>query len=413
MNRLCSTVFFAALLLDGSVALAETLTLEQLIVEARERNPELRALAADVAAAKGEATTARTWSNPELAAVPGVKHVRGEGSEFHGDLELTQTFEFPGKRTLRRAVAQKNVEARELALAGFRFQLTIQVRRAYYSILTAQQIVALKEQQLALANSFAEAAKRKVEGGFAPEFEATKAEVEVVTAQKAVREAQAQVGTARAGLNALLGRKPTGALEVAGELGDGVALPGEAMLLEEATARNPSLQVQAAEIERTGLNVRSARKSRLPDFTIGPSLEYTKDEQIYGLGVSLPLPLWDRKRGEIATATAEQQKALAEFDKLQQEILRDVASARQNLAATTEGLAYFTPALREKLKTALDAASQSYSEGRTTLLIYLETLRTYFDTQADYLETLQKLYDARAELESAVGVPLDELKEKP
>ena len=397
----------------AALVLAEQapVTLEPLIEEALKNNPEIRALSADITAARGEVTTARTWQNPELAVAPGVVHERAAGTGFHGNFEFGQTIEFPGKRALRRAVAEKNVEARELALAGFRFQLTIQVRRAFYSILAAQQVVALKEQQLALAKSFAEAATKKVEGGFAPDFEATKAQVEVVAAQRTVREAQAQVATARAALNALLGRKPSEPLAVAGELGFGVTLPDEATLLAQALARNPSLKVQATEVERTGLNLRSVRKSRLPDFTVGPNLEYRKDEQIFGLGVSLPVPLWDRKKGAIATATAEQQKALAEFDKLQQEILRDVSSAAQRLNAAKESLGYYTPALREKVKAALDAASQSYREGRTTLLIFLETQRTYFDTQADYFETLQKLYDAQAELEAALGMPLIESQE--
>jgi cobalt-zinc-cadmium efflux system outer membrane protein len=191
-------------------------------------------------------------------------------------------------------------------------------------------------------------------------------------------------------------------------------VPDEAMLLNLALRRNPSLKVQMAQVERSGLSLGLTRKSRLPDFTIGPSIDYQqKPEQIFRLGVSLPLPLWDKKQGAIATATAEQQKALAELDALRRDIGRDASSAWRLFTAAKESLAIYTPEFRARLKSALDAAAQSYAEGRTTLLIFLETQRTYFDTEADYFETLQKLYDAQAGLESAVGVPLDELKEKP
>jgi outer membrane protein TolC len=104
---------------------------------------------------------------------------------------------------------------------------------------------------------------------------------------------------------------------------------------------------------------------------------------------------------------------LAELEKLRREILRDVATTSQNLTAAKESLAFYTPALRDKLKTALDAAAQNYSEGRTPLLLYLESQRTYFDTQADYFETLQKLFEAQAGLESAIGVPLNQLSQPP
>ena len=388
------------------------LTLDAAIRLALEDNPEIRVLSACIAAARGEVTIARTWQNPEMSVSPGFKTIRDPSTTgFHGDFGLEQTFEWPGKRALRRAVAEKNVAVRQLALAGFRSQLAIQVRRAFYTLLATREVVSLREQRLTLTRAFVDAAKKKVEGGFAPEFEVTKAEVEVVTAQRSLREAQAQHDAARVALNALMGRKPTEPLAVAGALDGTIQLPDQSTLLEQALTRNPVVKVQEAGAERTGLSLQSIRKSRLPDFKVGPSLEYTRDEQIVGLGVSLPLPFWDKKKGDIATATAEQEKALAELEKLRREILRDVTTAAQNLLAARDSLAFYTPALRDKLKVALDAAAQSYSEGRMPLLLYLESQRTYFDTQADYFETLQKLFEAQAELESAVGVPLNQLSE--
>ena len=312
---------------------------------------------------------------------------------------------------MRRAVAEKNVALCQLALDGFRSQLAIQVRRAYFAVLVKREAMALREQGLNLAKAFVEAAQKKVEGGYAPEFEAIKAEVEVVRAQKSLREAQAQHDAARVTLNALMGRKPTDPLTVSGSWGDDMALPDQARLLEQALLRNPAIKVQEAEAERTGLSLQAIRKSRLPDFKVGPNVEYTRDEQTFGFGLTLPLPLWDNKKGEIATAAAAQEKALAELDKLRREISSDVTMASQNLAAAKESLVFYTPALRDKLKAALDAAAQSYAEGRTPLLLYLESQRTYFDTQADHFETQQKRFEAQAELESALGVPLNQLSQ--
>jgi outer membrane protein, heavy metal efflux system len=387
-----------------------TLTLDVAIRLALADNPGIRVLSADIASARGEVTTAKTWQNPEISVAPGFKAIRRPSDTlFHGDFGLEQTFEWPGKRALRRAVAEKNIVGRQLALDGLRSQLTIQVRRAYFTVLATREVVTLREQRLALAKSFVDVAKKKVESGFAPEFEATKAEVEVVTAQRVLRQTQAQHDAARVLLNALMGRKPNEPMTVLGTLDASVQLPAPSTLIEQALARNPVVKIQEAEAERTGLSLQSIRKSRLPDFKVGPSVEYTRDEQTVGLGVSLPLPLWDRKKGEIATATAEQEKARAELDKLKRAILRDVTTARQNLTAAVESLACYSPALREKLKAALDAAAQSYSEGKLPFLIYLESQRTYFDTQTDYFDTLQKAFDARAELESVIGVPLDQL----
>lgn len=386
-----------------------TFTLERAIGLAAAHNPEIRVLAADIASARGEVTTATTWANPEVSVGHGFKRTSDSSSsmtELHGDFGLEQTIEWPGKRDLRRAVAQKNVAMRQLALAGFRTQIAIQVRRVFFTLLASREAVLLREQRLSLAQTFVEAAKKKVEADVAPEFEAIKAEVEVVSARKALREAQAQQAAARVALNSLMGRKPTEPLMVVGALRTGVAVPTRSALLE-SLERNPSVRIQSAEVERTGLSVESIRKSQLPDFKVGPSLEFTPHEQTFSIGLSLPLPFWDKKQGEIATATAEQQKALAELVKLRREIIGEVSIASVNLTAAKDSLGFYTPELRGKLKGALDAAGQTYSEGQMPLLIYLETQRAYFDTEADYFETLQKLFEAQAELESALGAPIN------
>ena len=416
--RRCAPVLFFVLASRAFVAAHDTatapFTLDELVGEALRENPEMRALSASIDSARGEVTTAATWPNPELSLSPKVAHVKGDGSrgttEFDGQYGFTQTIEFPGKRALRRALAERNVDIRELALGGFRNQLRVQVTNVYYRLLASAALVSLKEKRLALARTFVAAARRKVDAGFAPEFEATKAEVEVVAGEKALREAQAEHLAARAVLNTLLGRKPGDALTIAGTIDAGAAAPDESVLLAEAQARNPILKVQAAEVERTRVALALARRSRLPDFTVGPSYETEPDTSFYAFGISLPLPLWDQKKGEIATAEAEERRASAELIKLQLEIARDVLTSAQQLAAAREGLSYYTPELRAKLANALDAAASTYAEGRTTLLVFLETQRTYFDTQTDYFQTLEKLYDARAALESALGGPLTEIQ---
>ncbi len=396
---------------EATQPLTNNVTLGLLTTIALRGNPELRVFEAEIAAARGEVITARTWDNPELSVARRITH-ETEGSRIqvlHGQIGLQQTILFPGKRALQHAVAQKNVEIHQVALAGFRSQLRIQVRRAYFTLLAAQQVLPLREQRLTLAKTFVEAAKKRVDAGIAPEFEATKAEVEVVNAQTALRLAEAGVLTARTELNVLMGRKPEEPLLVSGVLGPDVQLPDTQYLLGQTLARNPSLKVQSAEVERTGLSLRLVQKSRYPDFTVGPGFETEPGLQVFSFGLSVPLTLWDKKKGPIATATAEQERAIGELEKLRQEILGRVTTAQQNLAAVKETLTNYTPEFLGRLKAALDAASQSYSEGRTPLLLFLETQRTYFETQASYFESLERLYQSQAELESAVGVPLDEI----
>jgi outer membrane protein TolC len=111
--------------------------------------------------------------------------------------------------------------------------------------------------------------------------------------------------------------------------------------------------------EAAGLTLRSTRFGRRPDFAIGPQLEYTRDEQIYGLGVTVALPFWDRKQGEIQTATAEQKRALAEIEKTRLEIAGAVTKATNNLRLAREQLSLYTPAFLDRLKSLVAQAEKS------------------------------------------------------
>jgi outer membrane protein TolC len=286
--------------------------------------------------------------------------------------------------------------------------LAAKVRRAFYEMLAAQNVTALRSDQVESARTFVESSRKRAESGYASDFETIKSHAELIAAQKGLLEAQGKVAAARVTLNTLIGRSPGVSLSVSGSLDRAGTQPAaRSELLSLAMARNPSLRALGVQAEAAGLTLRSTRLGRRPDFAVGPQVEYTKDEQIYGFGVTIALPFWDLKKGEIQTATAEQQRTLAEIAKTRLEITGAVAKAAENLEIARTQLALYTPTFLDRLKGFVAQAEQSYAQNATTLLIYLDAKRTYFDTLANYYESLGNVAEQRAELESAVGVPLE------
>jgi cobalt-zinc-cadmium efflux system outer membrane protein len=387
----------------------EKLTLPAAISEAIAQSPTLRAIDADIDAARGEVQTAGVRPNSELTFAPGIKHVResdGSHNEFKGTIALGRTFLFPGKQELLVSIAERNVGLRQLGIEGLRFQLTAAVRKVFYQLLSAQTIVNLRQQQLESAQTFHQAAARRAEAGYASDFEAVKAQGDVINARKLLQAAENQIVAARVELNSLLGRHPSAPLEVTGALEDTVPVRSMADLIALAMSVNPSLRVQAMQADIAGLNLRKARLARKPDVTVGPSLEYSKSEQVLGFSATVPLAGKNYGQGEILTATAEQRKVLAETETLRREISGAVAKAATQLAGARAQLSLYSPAYLDQLKAVVLQAEKSYAQNATSLLIYLDARRTYFDTLADYHEAIADVAAASAELESAVGAPL-------
>ena len=413
-NRVRRIVIFGGMLTVAVTipqsAAANPLSISQAVSEALKGNPELRGLVADMTAAKGEVLTARTFRNPELTIEPGVRQTQDSGgsrSDFHANFALSQLFEFPGKRALKIALAESDLKARQIALEGFRFQLSTEVRRAFFDLLVADKTVGLRNEQVESARVFFASSRERTERGYASEFETVKGQADLVAAQKALREAEAKRVEARVTLNALLGRRPTSLIEITGSLENLTPAKSGDNFRGVALARNPSLRIKYLEAEKAGLQLRVTRFGRRPDFAIGPVVEYLPNEQTYGLGVTVALPLWDQKKGEIQTATAQQQRALADTEKAQVEIGSAVTKAAEKLEVAKKELALYTPDLLAKLKGFVDQAEKQYAQSTTTLLIYLDAKKTYFDTLADYYGALGTLAAVRTELEAAVGVPLE------
>lgn len=392
-------------------ATESSLTVQSAIDEALANNPELRAFEAAVAGSRGGVRSARVYANPELSVAPGVKRLSepgGSQNEFHGNLELSQLFQFPGKRALKIAIAEKNVAVQQIALEGFHFALAAKVRRDFYDLLAAQKLAGLREDQVDSAKTFVESSKKRAESGYASDFETIKSQAELIAAQRGLLDSHGKVAAARVTLNTLLGRSPSMPVAVMGSLESAAVRPrSRSELVALAMVRNPALRTLGVQAESAGLTLRSTRLGNRPDFAVGPQVEYTKDEQIYGLGVTIALPFWDRKQGEIQTATAEQQKALVEIEKTRLEITGAVTRTAENLEIARSQLALYTPVFLDRLKNFLAQAEQSYAQNATTLLIYLDAKRTYFETLANYYESLGRVAEQRAELEAAIGVPLE------
>ena len=321
--RTISVSILVVLLLDCATTFAETL--DQITTEALRNNPELRAFEQSVAAAKGGVRTARTLSNPELTVQPGLRRTEEGGKTedgFHGVFALSQLFKFPGKRTLEIAIAQGNVELNQIALEGFRYQVTTKVRRAFYDLLASQKIVQSRREQVESAKAFVESAKKRAEAGYASDFETVKSQADLISASRAMLEAEGRVAGARVTLNALMGRPATKPLEISGALEKVQVRGTRTDFLALALARNPAVRTQWRQVEIAGLSLRSTRFGRRPDFAIGPSVEYFGKEQTYDISATIALPLWDQKKGAIETATAEQKKALALLKKRGSKSLR-------------------------------------------------------------------------------------------
>src|SRR5881394_3440147 len=116
---------------------AQVQALETLVSDVLEHNPELEFYKWEILAARGERRSAGAWSNPELSGRLGDKRAEATGASGEGvawSVTMRQTFEWPGRIPLRKAIANRQIKLAELGLGQFRTALEARARTLAYGL---------------------------------------------------------------------------------------------------------------------------------------------------------------------------------------------------------------------------------------------------------------------------------------
>jgi len=216
------------------------------------------------------------WANPELSGVFGNKRVRDLGGNKLGDgavwsVSLAQTFEFPGRVSLRKAIAGRQIALAELGLDQFRAALAVRVRTLGYRVMASQQ---RSEAAQEVAGRFQELLSVLVQrdtAGVAPMLETRLIEASAFTLNRRASEAAIAMRDAQFELNQLRGLPVSTPITVAHTNILLKTPPPLEPLLSAGRMNNFDIRTRAAELEQQGLRVNLSENERWPAVTVTPS----------------------------------------------------------------------------------------------------------------------------------------------
>src|SRR5213594_1896266 len=187
---------------------APSIALDALVADVLEHNPELNFYRAEIAAAKSERRSAATRANPELATTVGQKQVRGGGLSDEGvawSVSVQQTFEWPGRIPLRKAIANHQMQLAELGFAQFKASLAARARTLAYSVFAAQEKAAAATEVADRFQQLREVLVQRDPAGLTPQLETRIVEATELTLKRKSSEALLTTQAAMLELNQLRG----------------------------------------------------------------------------------------------------------------------------------------------------------------------------------------------------------------
>jgi len=365
-------------------------TVDGLVRRALENNAELRFYEAEADAAKGKRTQAGLWKNPEFSGEYGERRIKGSSGQLLDEgttrnFSLAQTFEFPGKGSLRKAIANKDVELAELGLSQFRWVLEGRVRslavRYQGASANADTAAEINERSTGLVKLL----QSRPAAGTRQLLELRVIEGSLMEIQQSSKEFVMDREEARIELNTLLGLPAKQPLKIQTPLRspqspladlNGIVLAG--------LSGNLQLKMRTVELEKAAREVSSARLEVAPDFAVGPFFSQDKAgdrEENLGATLSVTLPLWNWNQGNIAAAKARRDQADALLLVARRKVEAEIARRYRAYELNRQQLEEIPDSVIGNLRDASDLADRQYRTGAVDVQLFLGVQREFLNAR--------------------------------
>lgn len=391
------------------------LTLDEIERMAILRNPEIAVAARRVAMAETSVPAAGALDDPQ-AMYRGWGVPLGQPWNYNqaqNMFMLTQALPGPGKRRLRTSVANSDVTEAKDELAETRLRVRVQVRKAFYGLLEAQDELRIHDEHVGIARQAIAAARIRYTVGQVPQQDLLKAQLELTRLAEHMIRFDRDAEVARARLNTLVGRDPATPLRVEGDYGVTASLPSEASLEQLALRVRPDLLEAETAAAKSRQQQSLAKKAYIPDFTVSAGYMLMPPTQnmrnTYMVEGSMTLPWLDHRKhnAEIATAAAAVTEQDAELAALRAEAFGQIKESLAEAEAAQKFAALYQDSLRPQAEATLHAAVIAYENNQTDFLNLLDSQMQVIDIDLAWLEALADFNTRMADLELAVGAPID------
>ena len=400
---------------EHSTASGPALTLDEIEQMALVGNPDIRVAVRRLAVVEAHVPTVGALDDPFLM-------YRGWGVPLRRPWDynaaqnmfmLSQTFPGFGKRGLRTDIARSDVAEAKAALDNMRLDVRVRVRKAFYDLLRTQDELRIHDGHVAIARQAVEAARIKYTVGKVPQQDVLKAQVELTRLAEHMIHFEQDAEVARARLNTLLGHDPDEPINLRGDYSIPQHLPATEALEKLALASRPDLAQAQAALEKSHQQQELADKSYTPDLTVSAGYmlmpsgsNYRNNYMVEG---SINLPWFNRRKhdAEISEAKAVVSEEDAELDALRNSAFGQIQEALAQVRSAKRLADLYKNLLQPRAEATLCSTVIAYENDRTDFLNLLDSQMTVVDIDLAYFQAMADFETRFADLEFAVGAPID------
>lgn len=388
--------------------LSDGATDAELVAIALRLNQELRAKRFEVGEAQALLISAGLWPNPQLGF--SWRSALGDASGYQFDADFLFEIVLPSERGAKKDAALARIDEARAHVVAAEWQLVARVRAQWLVVLAAEKVAGLVAREQGLREEAVSLVRRRRELGEGTELDIAAADLELGQVQRDSRLAQAALESSRRELNALLGLPPGYKLELTASGQPITTTPQpdvpEAELDRRLLSGRFELRALQASYEASEHSLRAAVARQYPHLKIGPALSHEGPEGDYlGIGVALPIPLFDRNQGEIAERRNLRDKRMADYVALLHALRSQAFEKNYALRRAREELEAQERTLLPALNRARELFERAFQSRDISVLEWAVARQRALEAEKGHLESIVRYRRAVIELEAAIGLP--------
>ncbi|MBS7813621.1 TolC family protein [Roseococcus pinisoli] len=378
---------------------------QQAVDLALARAPVLRSAAAGIRGAQGDRLQAGLRPNPEFSFSAenfGGTRAYGGIRSLETTYGLSQRLEVGGQRQARIAAANDALSLTGLDAQAVRLDLVREVLRALAMAVAAARNIEIGRERMRLSQEVVRATQARVDAGREPFVQQRRAEVAQETAAVALERAQRDAEVAAQALATLLA---AGRVDVAAARADWFDDLGPQPAAARQVPAAPAQQLDRARLDaliaqrRSELEVQ--RRTAVPDVSVNAGVRRYREaggDTSFVLGLSVPLPVFDRNQGNIMRAGADLARAEAEAERGRLYLDSSMVEAERRLDQAWRAA---NSLRRTVLPAAIEAAGfarSGYADGKFSLLEVLDAQRVLSDVREQLNAARLEVQQVRADI---------------
>lgn len=387
----------------------KTVNLKECITIAFENNLQLAAERKRLDLAEAERIKASLLlpANPKLGSETGARESSSTGRNTDYTIALSQEFEVFGQRRKRIRVAEKNIERVRFEIHDVERIIISRVKLAFYEVLTSLEIAKLRESVKDIFERLWDATRERYKAGAISALELNSIKIKYGLARQQLLVAKKDHQNRLLNLKLLLGKSGDEALNIECKLSYEKVQISIEDLLASAYKTRPDLKAIEFEKERASKEISLRKAEIIPNLDLsGFFTRESGTDDILGGGVSISIPIWDRKQSELKKARTAKDVANINIKKRYLEIQKEVETSYRSFMAAKEGIVIYKDEIMPQVNENLKLNEISYKEGKINFIGFLTVQSDLIETQAAYLNALLDYNNAIINLETVSGVKL-------